>query len=98
MSKEITQKQIDAWKVEHGEIFALKIGDKICYLKTPNRKTLSYAAMAGQKDNMAFNEIILKQCWLGGDEEIQTNDGLFLSASSKLPELIQIKEAELVKL
>ena len=95
---EITQKQIDAWKAEHGEIFALKIGDKICYLKTPNRKTLSYAAMAGQKDNMAFNEIILKQCWLGGDEEIQTNDGLFLSASSKLPELIQIKEAELVKL
>lgn len=98
MSQEITQKQIDAWKVEHGEIFLLSIEDKKAYLKKPNRKTLSYAAMAGQKDNMAFNEIILKDCWLAGDEEIKTDDGLFLSASAKLPALIQIKEAELVKL
>ena len=98
MSKEITQKQIDAWKAEHGEIFMLSVGDKKAYLKKPNRKTLSYAAIAGQKDNMVFNEIILDKCWIGGDEEIKTDDGLFLSASAKLPELIQIKEAELVKL
>lgn len=98
MSKEITQKQIDAWKAEHGEIFMLSVGDKKAYLKKPTRKTLSYAGIAGQKDHLAFNEVILKQCWLGGDEEIQTDDGLFLSASRVLETIIEIKEAELVKL
>jgi hypothetical protein len=40
----------------------------------------------------------LKDCWLGGDEEIQTDDKLFLSISSKLPELIEVEEAALEKL
>ena len=41
---------------------------------------------------------ILNNCFLGGDEEIKTDNGLFLSVSQKLPLLIEIKEAELVKL
>jgi len=50
------------------------------------------------KDPLRFNEVILENCWLGGDEEIKTNDELFLAVSSKLPDLIQIKEATLEKL
>lgn len=41
---------------------------------------------------------ILNDYFLGGDEEIKTDNGLFLSVSQKLPLLIEIKEAELVKL
>ena len=37
---------------------------------------------------------ILNDCFLGGDEEIKTDNGLFLSVSQKLPLLIEIKEAE----
>lgn len=95
---EITKEQIAAWKKQHGEVYALRVEDKTAYLKKPDRKTLSAATHVGQKDPLKFNEIMLKQCWLGGDEEIKTDDELFLSACSKLPELIQIKEAELVKL
>jgi len=47
---------------------------------------------------MKFNEIMLNSCWIDGDEEIKTDDSLFLAASSKLAELIEVKEAELVKL
>lgn len=93
-----TKEEIAIWKKNHGEVFELSVGDKKCYLKTPDRKTLSYAATVGANDNLKFNEVILKNCWLGGDEEIQTNDGLFLSAAAALPQLIQIQEAKLVKL
>jgi hypothetical protein len=40
----------------------------------------------------------LNDCWLGGDEEIKTDDTLFLSVSPKLSELIVTREAELVEL
>lgn len=97
-NKEITQEQIDAWKKQHGDIYAIKVDGKIAYLKKPDRKTLSFASVAGQKDPMKFNEIILENCFIGGDEEIKKDDSLFLAASAKIVELIEVKEAELVKL
>ena len=97
-NKEITQEQIDAWKKQHGEIYAIKVDGKTAYLKKPDRKTLSFASVAGQKDPMKFNEIILENCFIGGDEEIKKDDSLFLAASAKIVELIEVKEAELVKL
>jgi len=97
-NKEITQEQIDAWKKQHGDIYAIKVDGKTAYLKKPDRKTLSFASVAGQKDPMKFNEIILENCFIGGDEEIKKDDSLFLAASAKIVELIEVKEAELVKL
>jgi hypothetical protein len=95
---EVTKEQIQEWKAQHGDVFKISVGDKSCYLKTPNRKTLSYASTAGAKDPFKFNEVILSQCWLGGDEEMKTDDMLFLSVSSKIGDLINIKEAVLEKL
>ena len=97
-NKEITQEQIDAWKKQHGDIYAIKVDGKTAHLKKPDRKTLSFASVAGQKDPMKFNEIILENCFIGGDEEIKKDDSLFLAASAKIVELIEVKEAELVKL
>lgn len=97
-SKEVTQGQIDAWKELYGDVWKIVVDGKEAYLKSPDRKTLSFASSVGATDPMKFNEILLKNCWLAGDDKIMTNDSLFLSASSKLTELIQIKETELVKL
>jgi len=88
---------IAKWKKEHGEIQGIIIGDKVAFLKKPDRRTLSFASVAGQKDPMKFNEIILEHCFIGGDEDIKNDDSLFLAASSKIVDLIEIKEAELVK-
>lgn len=93
-----TKEQIAAWKKEYGDIFKLTVEDKVCYLKKPNRKTFSYATSVASKDPMKFNEIMLNGCWLDGDLEIKTDDSLFLSAASKLADLIEVKEAELTKL
>lgn len=94
----ITKEQIQEWKQQYKDIFVISVEDKKVYLRTPDRKTLSYASTLATKDPLRFNEVILENCWLGGDEEIKTNDSLFLAVSSKLPDLIQIKEATLEKL
>nr|DAX36495.1 MAG TPA: hypothetical protein [Caudoviricetes sp.] len=94
----ITKEQIQEWKKQYKDIFVISVEDKKVYLRTPDRKTLSYASTLATKDPLKFNEVILDNCWLGGDEEIKTNDELFLAVSSKLSDLIQIKEATLEKL
>ena len=93
-----TDKQITTWKKEHGEIFRIVVEDKACYLKKPSRKALGYAAVAAKDNPMKYTEVLLDDCWLGGDEEIKTNDDLFLSVSPKIVELNDVKTAELVKL
>ena len=95
---DVTKEQIKQWKAKYKEVFVLRVDDKVAYLRTPDRATLSYASTLATKDPMKFNEAILTNCWLGGDEEIKTDDALFLAASSKLGELRQIKEATLEKL
>ena len=96
--QEVSQEQIDAWKKQHGDIYAIKVDGKTAYLKKPDRKTLSFASVAGQKDPMKFNDIFLEYCFIGGDVEIKNDDSLFLAASAIIVELIEVKEAELVKL
>jgi hypothetical protein len=94
----VTKEQIGEWKAKYGDVYRIKIDNKECYLKKPSRKALGYASMAGKDNPLKFNEVLLNDCWLGGDEEIKTNDDLFLSASAKISELIEVKEAELEKL
>jgi hypothetical protein len=93
-----TKEQLAEWKAKHGDVFCIKVDEKVCYLKKPGRKALGYATVAGKENPMKFNETLLNECWLGGDEDIKTNDDLFLSISAILPEIITKKEAELVKL
>lgn len=90
--------QIEAWKRKHGEVFAVTVGDSVCYLKKPSRKALGYASFASKNNPLNFNEVILNDCWLGGDESIKTDDAKFLGVSAVLTELIEVKEAELKKL
>ncbi|MBS1745755.1 MAG: hypothetical protein JST21_06270 [Bacteroidetes bacterium] len=95
---EITQQQIDDWKKKHGEIFQIEVDGHVAFLKTPDRKTLSYAGSVGTKDPIKFNEILLNNCWLGGDEEIKTDDSLFLGAGQVISEIIKVKEATIKKI
>lgn len=93
-----TKKEIEDLKAKHGQLFMITVEDKACLLKKPTRKVLSMASSVASKDPMKFNEIILKNCWVDGDEEIIKDDDYFLGASQKIAEIIEFKEAELVKL
>ena len=94
---EVTPEQIQDWKKKYGQIFGIVVDGHICYLKKPDRKILGFASVAGKTSNVKFNESLLNNCFIGGSEEIKTDDDLFLGACRELPEIIQMKEAELVK-
>ncbi|MCQ2313271.1 MAG: hypothetical protein MJZ84_07495 [Paludibacteraceae bacterium] len=100
---DFTKEQISKWKAEYGQLYKITVkddanGNKSCVLKQPSRQILGAASQAGKDNPIKFNEVILNNCWLGGDEEIKTNDMLFISASQKIGDIIEIKEAELEKL
>lgn len=93
-----TPEQIEAWKKQYGVVYAIIVDGKICYLKKPGRKEMSYAASIGTNDPMGMVEGILVTCFLGGCEDFKTDDDLFLAAASQLEDIVATKHAELVKL
>lgn len=93
----LTDAEVEALKAKHGEVFELIIENSAGYLRRPNRKELSAATSLGGIDIMAFNESLLADCWLAGDEDIKTNDWLFLAACRELPALIEMKVSTLKK-
>lgn len=95
---EVTKEQIESWKKKHGDVFEVNVDGRTAYLKKPDRKVLGAASVLGKDDPMKYNEILLENCWLGGDEEIKTDDSLFLGVSSVLAEIIEIKKAEIKKI
>lgn len=95
---EATDDQIAEWKRKYKDIFAIEVEGKRAYLHSPDRNTLSYAATVSKNDPMKFNDAILKGCWIAGDEEIQTEDKLFLGAAAQLDQIIQVAEATIKKL
>ena len=93
---EFNKEQIDAWKKQHGDIYLITVEDKSCVLRKPTRQELSF--VSGITDPMLFTETLLKQLWLGGDEDMQERDEYFLAISSKLDTVLKLKEAEVKKL
>jgi len=96
---QVDQEKIDTWKKENnGNVYAIKVGGHICYLRKPNRQEVAYAATIAQNNPLKSNEALLNACWLGGSEAIKNDDELFFAASAELPGIINVKKAELVNL
>lgn len=94
----ISNEQLTEWKAKNKEVYQINVEGRTCYVKKPSRQAIGYASMAGKDNPIKFTETLMQDCWLGGDEEIQRDDSLFLSVGAKLAELVEIKSAELVKL
>lgn len=92
-----TPEQIESWKQQYGDIFEIHVEGKYGYLKKPDRKTVGYAASV-QSNPIKSNEIILKSCWIAGDDCIKDDDQYFLSVQGMLAPLMEAKQAEIKKL
>lgn len=92
-----TDEQIKAWKEQHGDLYEITIEGYSCILRKPRRKDLSYISTI-KGDPMKMQELLFNQLWVAGDEVIKTDDELFLGATSKMDEIIKVKEAEIKKL
>jgi hypothetical protein len=100
---EATAEQIAAWKKKHGDVFAIVVfgendENHTCYVRKPTRNEMGLAAKLSTSNPMKYPEVILNACFLGGDEEIKTDDELFLSAAGQIDKLVKVREAEVKKL
>lgn len=87
---QLSEKEIDALKAKHGDVYEFEVDGKVCYLKKPDRKILG-ASMQMSKDNpMKFNEVILNNCWLGGYDGFKDVNGeLFMDIEPEFTELLK---------
>lgn len=90
--------QINEWKEKYGTIYALPIEDKTAFLREPKMKDFKRAFTVMQNDgDLAFGEQMINLLFIGGDEEIKTNDEYFFPARKEIKEFFNFEEAEFTK-
>lgn len=95
--------KVQKWKEQHRNVFAYDVetdeGETVrLYFKQPDRRILSAATITAKGDPMRYNEVVLKNCLLEGDEALLKDDSIFFGLSSKVDELVNAKVGELKKL
>jgi hypothetical protein len=97
-TSKVTPEQIEEWKKKHGAVYEFSSEGKVCYLRKPSRDILRAANVGSGEDTIKWNEIIVKNCFLGGDEMFLTDDDYFFGLSKMLTELVETKKVELKKI
>lgn len=107
---EVAENQIAVWKKQHKDVFSIEVEGHIGYVRGFDRATMKYALSqlsikANDKEQtisaekiINIGEIGLTNCWLGGSDEILTNDRLFIAAAMQVGELFDFAETKLKKL
>lgn len=96
-SAEVTPEMVEGWKKQYGDVFVVESEGKTAWLRRPDRKAISAANVIGGSDVVKINEILIRNCWLGGDMEFQTDDRLFYGLGPKVNALIEVAAVELKK-
>lgn len=96
--QKIDDKQIQEWKEKYGSVYELPVEDKVAYLREPKMKDFKRAFTAMQNNgDLAFGEEMINVLFIGGDEEIKSNDDYFLPARKEIKEFFNFEEAEITK-
>ena len=80
---------------ENADIFKYEVEGKTAFLRTVDRNTYSAAAAKVSVSPAKFNEIIVTNCWLGGDEEIKKDDTLYFGLIDFVEEMMGKKKGTL---
>jgi hypothetical protein len=97
-SGELSPERENQLKEKYPTLFKLEFDDKVAYLRKPDRATLKAAMSKVLTDPIGFAEVILKNCWLEGDEEVKKNEEYIMGAVAPLNNIVNARTAELVKL
>lgn len=105
LTGEVSQEQIDQWKVEtkkkYGEnakVHQYTVDDRVAYLRSVDRDTYSAAASKVSTSPAKFNDVVLQNIWLGGDETIKTDDRYYFGLIDFVEELMAKKKGNLKEL
>ncbi|CAD0004446.1 hypothetical protein [Flavobacterium chungangense] len=92
----VDEKQINDWKEKYGGVYALPVEDKTAYLREPKMKDFKRAFTAMTNDgDLAFGEELINVLFIGGDDEIKTNDDYFFPARKEMRDFFNFDEADI---
>lgn len=102
----VTQEMVNEWKEDYGDLDLIVVTDKddsskvykcVVRRKIPD-KIHNQAVKWLNTDIGKSCDILLKGCWLGGDDVIKKNPAYNLDAGGKLAEQLITSDSEVVKL
>lgn len=88
---------LEGLKIRYGRIFVASADGKVAYFRKPTRKELSYA-LTLQNKPLEMTEMLLKGCFVGGDEEFITADEYMLGCGGLVEKMVEVKNVELGEL
>ena len=102
----VTTAQIKEWKKKHGDVFKIEVpledGENpkkaVGYFKKPSSDILSIVSTVAGNNLVKTFDTMFDKCWLGGDEKMQKQDELKLSAAREVNELFKLRPAKVAKL
>jgi hypothetical protein len=94
--------KIALWKKNFKTIYELVLHDDngnkfYAYFKQPDRMVMMHFYTYFSKDKMMACETLYNTCKLESSDEIDLNDGMYLSVLLKMPELIDFYSSNLKK-
>lgn len=92
----ITKAQFTQWKNKYKRIVKLTINDDddktlYAYFRKPDIAIRSAVLQASKMDEFKALEVLFKNCYLGGDAEIEDDDDLRLNITTSFSDHIQPK-------
>lgn len=99
----IDNEQIERWKREHGTVFrytATREGSepKVGYFKKISPQTMDAYESLLKRSKLMADDVIIENCWLGGDEEVVKNDDYRMGLRDWLGLLLVKVEGEMLEL
>ncbi len=96
----ITQSQLKHWKYKYKKIVKLSIVDDdrntlYAYFCKPSINIRSAVLQASKIDEFKALEVLFKNCYLGGDSAIETDDDLRLNITTSFSDHIQPKPVKI---
>lgn len=96
---EVAPDVIAGWKDKHGRVFKYTVDGRVAYLRNVDRNTYSLAASKISSAGPAkFNDIVIDNIWLGGDDAIKKQDGYYFGLIDFVEELMAKRKGELGEL
>lgn len=98
----VTDQQIAMWKTQYRKVVAIEIeedGDlMVGYFRRPNMEIISMVNKMAKTDEIKASNSMFDNCWLGGDQTMQTDAIVKMSAIAQISKLFQSLEGELKNL
>ncbi len=98
----VTPEMIQTWKAKHGRVVEITVTEEnvqyVGYFHRPDMETMSATNVLTKKDEVKGSEVMFKNCWLGGDPQMEKDAIIKMAAIGQLAGLFNFCTAELKNL